>query len=170
MRVRLSEVFQAVTKVYHQLIRVLAAIGSFSIISIISLTVYDVFMRYVFNLPWVGTYEVTVFLLVVIVFFYMGHVTLTDSHVSIDMFVLKMRPRLRAFFASLSCFLCVVLYVLIVWRTLVFAARMRNVGQVSVLMDIPIYPFLYLVAFGSAIMVLVFITKFIAHVRLVANR
>ena len=47
------------------------------------------------------------------------------------------------------------LFGLITWQSLVYAADMRQSGEVSVTLTMPIYPFIYGIAAGSALLVLV---------------
>jgi TRAP-type C4-dicarboxylate transport system permease small subunit len=58
-------------------------------------------------------------------------------------------------------FICFLLCGLITWSTLVYSEQMRASGEVSQDLWVPVYPFIYIVAMGCAVLALTLLIKFL---------
>lgn len=118
------------------------------------LTVADVVGRYFFNRPVEGAIELCEFALALLVFLGLGSTGLTGSQVVVDIALERFPPRLRAVSDVASALLGVAFWVLIAWRTAIQAGEVARKGEVSTILAVPTYPFVYAVAVGSAVMAL----------------
>ena len=58
-------------------------------------------------------------------------------------------------------FICFLLCGLFTWSTLVYSEQIRASGEVSQDLWIPVYPFIYIVAMGCAVLALTLLIKFL---------
>ncbi len=113
------------------------------------LTVGDVIARYFFNKPVPGTFELTNLMLPLLVFFGLAYTQVRKGHISIDIVISRFPARVRAIADSISSFLSLSLFALVVWQSAVYAHRLWQGHIVSGVLAWPVYPFLIAAAFGS---------------------
>jgi TRAP-type C4-dicarboxylate transport system permease small subunit len=86
------------------------------LLSLMFLTVGDVVGRYLVGIipglgPIPGSFELTEFMLAVIVLTAIGHTQMKDEHISIDLIVEKFSPKVRAIIDTVTNFLSLAMYV-----------------------------------------------------------
>jgi TRAP-type C4-dicarboxylate transport system permease small subunit len=123
------------------------------------LTITDVFLRKVFSNSILGTVEVTEFMMLAVVFFGLAHTEVLNGHIKVDLFVGRLDRHVQGFVDAVTQFTCFMLAGLITWAAGAYAEEMRNSGEVSQDLWIPIYPFLYVVMIGCALFALVLLIK-----------
>jgi TRAP-type transport system small permease protein len=121
----------------------------------------DVFMRRVFNSPIFGAYDITKILLVLIVFCAVAYVMVLKEHVIVDTLIRLYPRKLKQAAAIISCLMNMLILALICWQTLLYGISMLRAGERLVLLQIPISPFIFVVAFGYAVFFLVALVQFI---------
>lgn len=126
------------------------------------LTVLDVLGRYLLNRPLPGALELSEFTLGLLVFFGLGLTGLTGGQVVVDILYERFPPRLRAGADAVNAALGVALWALIAWRSAEQAWHVRLRGEVSTVLGLPTYPFLYATALGCAVMALALVSRFLA--------
>ena len=136
-------------------------IGISMLLIIMSLITGDVILRASLNRPITGTYEITQYVMVILIFFALSFTAVKDSHVTIDLVYHRLPPRARAVMDSFAYLLSLALFVLISWRSIVQGLYLRHAGEVSLALLIPSYPFRFVAALGSALLCLVLLAKFI---------
>jgi C4-dicarboxylate transporter DctM subunit len=116
----------------------------------------DVSGRYFLGRPITGAFEITDLAMVLIVFLGIAFTALKGGHVSLgDLLLGRFSNRLRAFIVTTTNILGLCLFGLIVWQSILQANLLRLKGAVSELLLIPVYPFQWVVAFGSALLCIV---------------
>jgi TRAP-type C4-dicarboxylate transport system permease small subunit len=105
--------------------------------------------------PIMGTYEVTAFLAAMTISFALAHCAVNKGHIALTLFVDRLSPRVRAFFDTIVSILGALLYFILAWEVAKYAIHMRDIGEVSLTMEIPFYPFILGVAFGLLMLALV---------------
>ena len=118
------------------------------------LTTADVVGRYFLNRPVEGAIELSEFALVLLVFLGLGSTGLAGNQVVVDIALERFGPRLRATSDAVNALLGVGFWALIAWRTTVQGREVALRGEVSTILAIPTYPFVYAVALGCGIMAL----------------
>jgi TRAP-type C4-dicarboxylate transport system permease small subunit len=140
-------------------------LGAFTMIGLMMLTVADVFLRKFFNAPILGSFEITEFLLVVLVFFAIPWAALKKANVKVDLIVGKLSQRVQAAFSSVTCLLSLIVTAFFGWYTIPQAVYILKLGSVSDMLEIPVYPFYFVVAFGFFILMFVLLANLIEFVR-----
>ena len=131
------------------------------------LTIADVFLRKVFSQSILGTVEVTEFMMVILLFFAVTQTEILDGHVKVDLIMSQFGERTKTLTDMIIQFVCFLLFGLFTWSTLVYAAKMRASGEVSQDLWLPVYPFIYVVALGCALLALSLLIKsFMAFMRM----
>lgn len=152
------------SKTVTAVVKKIGLLGAFTMIGLMMLTVADVFLRKFFNSPILGSFELTEFLLVVLVFFAIPWAAFKKSNVKVDLIVGKFPLRLQAAFNSITCLLSLIITAFCGWYTIPQAIYMLKLGKVSDMLDIPYYPFYFFVAFGFFILMFVLLANLIEFV------
>lgn len=116
-------------------------LGYLAMLCMMMLTVVDVTLRF-FGHPIMGSMEITVALMVCVVFFGMGRCTLQNVHLKVELF--KKFPILDKINSIITMILCFV----IGWQCVVQGGKAMDLQSASQLLRIPKYPFLYVAACG----------------------
>jgi TRAP-type C4-dicarboxylate transport system permease small subunit len=144
------------------LTRVLNIIGMVMLILMMILTVTDVFLRYAFRSPILGSIEITQFMMVLLSLG-MGWALLKEKVIRMGLVVDRLSPRLQAIITSLTYILGSVILAMITWRTFQEVFVMKEYNSMSATLRIPTYPFYGILAFSLAILTLSAITLVIQN-------
>lgn len=159
-----SKIIDAYLKTVTAVVNKIGLLGAFAMIGLMMLTVVDVFLRKFFNAPILGSFEITEFLLVVLVFLAIPWAALKKSNVRVDLIVGGLPQRVQAAFSSVTCFLSLVITAFFGWYTIPQGIYMLRLNRVSEMLDIPFFPFYFVVAFGFLILVFVLLANLIEFV------
>jgi TRAP-type C4-dicarboxylate transport system permease small subunit len=144
-------------KILQNLSTYLAYIGSFSLFSMMCLTIADVAGRYVFNKPVLGAFELTEFMVLILIFSYLGYAQAGKSHVSVDLFMMFIPERLKVYIEAFNHVACLGIMVLIAWMGFEKALEMMETGESTPNLALPSYPFVFFLVLGCATMCVEFI-------------
>lgn len=157
----MDRIITKTSRVVDLLAKVINPISYLALFLMMLLTVADVFMRKVFNNSILGTVEVTELMMVVLIFFSLAHTEIADGHVKVDLVLSRFTPKVQSIFDIFTQLVCFGLFCLLTWSSFKYAASMRASGEVTQDLLIPIYPFVYIVALGSAFLSLALLLKFL---------
>ena len=90
-----SKIVNTYMKAVTSVVNKIGLLGAFTMIGLMMLTVADVFLRKFFNAPILGSYEITEFLLVVLVFFAIPWAALKKANVKVDLIVGELSERVQ---------------------------------------------------------------------------
>lgn len=128
-----------------------------AIILMMLLTCADVCLRLLRH-PIPGTYEMVGFLGTVIISFSLAYTSIQKGHIAVEVLVEKLPRRVQLGIETVTSLIGAALFSLVTWQSLIYASDMRLSGEVSVTLTMPIYPFIYGIAAGSALLFLVLLT------------
>lgn len=128
---------------------------------IMVLTTVDVLMRRLFDLPIKGSFELSDYLLIVVVFCSVAYVMTVKGHIVVDVFTNKYPQRFSGALSFIALILSLIMVGLICWGSIRYGLQQMSVGEASPLLGIPAAPFIFVIAFGSALFFLVIIIQFI---------
>lgn len=144
------------------LCRLLTGVAATCLAGMGLLTVADVIGRYFLNRPVAGALELSEFALAVLVFLGLGGTGLAGRQVVVDIALEGFTPRLRAVSDAVNALLSLGFWAVIAWRSAIQAREVALRGEVSTILALPVYPVVYAVAFGSAVMALALIGRLLA--------
>lgn len=133
------------------------------------LTCADVILR-LFGHPIQGTYEMIGFLGSLVVTFSLAYTSIEKGHIAVEIFVEKLPGRLQILIDGIGALVGLVLFGLISWQSAVYAMDLKQSGEVSMTLQMPIYPFLLGMAAGSGMLCLVLIIEMIRSFRRIVLR
>lgn len=133
--------------------------------SVMLLIVANIILRTVFNQPILGTYELVGFLTAMGVALALAHCAFQDGHIAVS-FIMERLPRKIQFITAVFVnSVSLVFWASAVWALGKYGFAMKIRGLVSPSAEIPVYPFIYLVAFGLLGLCLVLSFKFLISFR-----
>jgi TRAP-type C4-dicarboxylate transport system permease small subunit len=142
-----------------RLLRGLALAAGAVLLALMGLVLFDVLMRYVLRLPFLGAYELTELAMVLIVFLGLAYTGATGGHVAVDVFArLLERPGLRWFGVAVNLAGAGLLGV-ISWRTVLHAIESGARGEATNMMRIPHQPFELVAAACTALFAAVLLAQ-----------
>jgi TRAP-type C4-dicarboxylate transport system permease small subunit len=135
----------------------MALLGGWVLMALMAYTVLDVILRYWFNHPLSGSYEITEFAMSAIVFLGIAYCGWIGGHVAVDILERPLEnPKLR-FIPIVLTLISAVLFAAIAWLTLQEA--LGTMHRISNMMRWPHWPFQFIVAFGSAMYAIVLLVQ-----------
>ena len=138
---------------FDRILRWMALAGGAILMALMIFIVVDVVLRYVFNAPFSSSKEITEFAMSLIVFLAIAYCGWTGGHIAVDLFEKWLdRPALFWLPAALS-FAGALLFAVIAWRATL--ETIATFSQISNMLQMPHFPFRFVVAFGSAMFAVV---------------
>lgn len=138
-------------------------IAGIFLIFMMLLTGLDVGMRYFLNAPIPGSFEIIQFIMPMVVTFGLAQCALKERHVQIDLITSLLPNRIQQYMKSISYLIMSAMFMLISWQSFVKANGMFSSGQYTEVLYLPIFPFVYVVAFGCAALSLVSLRLFFKY-------
>jgi TRAP-type C4-dicarboxylate transport system permease small subunit len=135
----------------------LAYIGAFSLFAMMCLTMADVVGRYIFNKPILGVFEITEFMVLVLIFSFLGYTQAQKSHVSVDLFMMLFPKKLKVLIEVFNHLVSFAMMALIAWMGVDKALELMVAGEASPNLALPTYPFVFFLVLGCAVMCVEFI-------------
>ena len=146
---------ETVEKFSFALSRIINGVGICLIMAMMFLTVSDVLLRYLFNHPIPGSYEVIKFMMLIVVFYGLAYTAMKRGHISIDLLLTRLPDRAQALINTITWALSFGLFCLVTWRSLLLTKTMWQRGDVSTDLLFPIAPILLFAAVGLVALCLV---------------
>ncbi len=124
-----------------------------------TMTMADVLLRKLTNTTIIGAGEITEMMMAVVVFCSLAQCQVEEGHIRIDLIMRKAGPRIQSVVDMVTQFLCFGLFCLVTWSTFIHAMEIMEWEEVSIDLAIPIYPFVFIAAIGSAMLALILLYK-----------
>jgi TRAP-type C4-dicarboxylate transport system permease small subunit len=141
--------------VLDRALRALALGGGAVLLGVLTLVLFDIVMRYVLRLPFLGAYEFTELAMVLIVFLALPYCAATGGHVAVDVLAPVLdRPAWRWIAVAVHLAGAALLLV-IAWRTVLHAIVSAQRGEATNMMKVPHAPFELVVAASVTVFALV---------------
>ena len=144
--------------------RGLNALAGTAVVAMMLLTCLDVVLRLLRH-PVPGAYEIISFLGTLVISFSLAYTSLEKGHIAVELLVEKLPRRVRMGMESLTSFIGAALFALIAKQSVVYAMDLRQSGEVSVTLTMPIHPFIFGVAAGSGLLCLVLLAEGLKEAR-----
>jgi C4-dicarboxylate transporter DctQ subunit len=152
-------------KIFDQCLDFLSSLAGAILIFIMLSVCLEVIMRYFFNRPLIWVTEVTECLLLYITFLGTAWLLREDGHVTVDIVLNRLRPRVAAFLGVVNSVIGSLVALVLTWygALVMWDKFQRNVYTPSI-MEIPIAAIIVIIPVGSVMLLTQFIlrtTKFI---------
>ena len=130
----------------------LAYLGAIALLGMMCLTTADVIGRYIFNSPVVGAYELTEFLVLILIFSYLAYTQSMGSHVSVELIVNKLPRTTQIILHVFNHTVSLIIWGLIAWKGFENAVEQMGTGEISPNLAVPNYPFIFFLSLGCFVM------------------
>lgn len=144
---------------------ILAYLGAFSLFVMMLLTAVDVVGRYVFNSPITGTFELTKFLVLILIFSFLANTQAHKMHVTVDLILSRFPKPFRIYIELFNHAMSLVLMALITWIGVLRAFELKEVSEASPNLGIPFYPFAFFLVLGCLVMCIEYVRNLISLVQ-----
>ncbi len=121
-------------------------IASASMLVMVLLTCTDVFLRYFFNRPLTGTYDLVGLLGAVVVSFAMPYTMLEKGHVAVEILMKRLSKRVQTVIEVVTHVVSISLFLTLCWQSILLARDMEAAGEVTPTLFLPFYPIVYCMA------------------------
>ena len=139
--------------------RWLGGVAAGIIMVMMFLTSVDVVMRYAFDNPLPGVYELQEFLLVGVVFLCLAYIQSLRGHINVDLLSGRLSPRMQTALSILGHVICLVVFAIITWQGGLRAWIAFVTGQAREgLVGYPLWPAKSMLTIGTGLFCLRFIS------------
>ena len=145
---------QCFTRIVQSFSRLICWIAACALVGMMLLTSADVIGRYI-GYPIKGTFDIVGLLGTLVVALPLAYTQMLKRHVAMEFMTTHGGRFVQAIANTLVCLFGMGAYALIAWRCFVLGNKFWTVGRVSDTIELAIYPFVYVVAFGCALNCLV---------------
>ena len=159
----LNRAAQSLSKTVYPASRIINGIGVSILAVMMFLTSADVILRYVFNRPISGAYEITEWMLGALVAFGLAYTAAHKEHIRIDFVSSRFSPGVQVFLNIIAALLGIGIFSLITWRSIMYAESLRAGGDITPVLHIPLYPAVWVVVVGGTLFCLVFMVDLLEN-------
>ena len=143
---RQTEGFQ---RIIRRITYVVCAVGMFLAVPLMLITTGDVIGRGFFNKPIPGTFELSEYMLSIIILLGAAYTQQVKGHVGVDFLTKRFSPRIRSIIGMITTLLCMVIITIMVWQGFVEGIHEKTVSD---MLRVPQWPFRLLVAVGGLLL------------------
>jgi TRAP-type C4-dicarboxylate transport system permease small subunit len=148
----------------HGGVKGISYVASISVMIMMLLTSADVLLR-LFGHPIPGTYELIGFLGAILISFSMAYTSIEKSHIAVEIFVERLPRRVQYALEGIVSLISCVLFGIITWQCQIYALDLKQSGEISMTLGIPVYPFVAGIAIGCGLLCIVLLFDFIKSAR-----
>lgn len=128
-----------------------------AILVMMFLTCADVALRF-FRHPIPGTYEIVGLMGTIGVSFALAYTTMQKGHIAVEFLTRRMPEKTQNIIAAVLELVSALLFGIIAWQSTVYAMDLKRTGEVSLTVQMPVYPFAFGIAVGCFLTCLVLAT------------
>ena len=146
-------------KIVHSFSRWICWVSVAALIGMMLLTSSDVVLRYM-GYPIKGTFDIVGLLGTVVVALPIAYTQILGRHIATEFMGSRGNQVVRTINNSIVCLLGIGTYALIAWQCSLLGTKLWRIGRVSDTIEIPLFPLVYVVAFGCALNCFVLLVDF----------
>jgi len=117
-----------------------------------------------------GSYEITQFLMAILVALGLAHCGIKKGHVNIDLVLMHMSKRTQGILGIVTGFIALITIGIATWQTCIYITMQARTNVASSVLLIPIYPFVGVVAFGLTLYFVVLIIHWLEYIQQGTNK
>ena len=141
--------------------RVLIAIGATILAMMMFLTALDVCLRYIFNSPLSGAFELVEYMMAVVVPFCIVYCAEERGHVAVELILAKFPKKIQTVVDVFTTLAAIAFTVIMAWQNFLYIGEVYDSNLTSSVLLIPAYPFVVPVALGISAFALMLLVHFI---------
>jgi TRAP-type C4-dicarboxylate transport system permease small subunit len=138
-------------------------IGAAALALILALTVTDVLLRWLIDMPVRGSFEMIEYLMVLVAFLFLADTEAKRGHVGIELVIRRLPRRIQTSVNMVTTAMALLFISLVARQGLFEAINSWRIGQHSPDLQIPALPFRLFVAIGAGLLFLELLWTFREH-------
>lgn len=154
----------------RKLSRSIEWVGFIGILLMFLVNFIDVFGAKLFLWPIPGATEVIGFAQIVAIAPPIAITLLLNRHIRVEFILLRLPERLRGILNCFSSLFSLIIFILILWQSLLYGQSLQKAGEIGSTSRIPFYPFAYFLAFCCLPVCLAFLLETIKSLSEVFHR
>jgi len=151
-------------RVINSLSKWLNWVAGVALVLMLIVIVADIIGAKLFKWPIPGGIDIVGLLGVVVIAFAIAQTQTIHGHIEVEFFVMRLPEKARNVIAGIVYSLGMALFALLAWRSYTFGDSLRVKGEVSMTVGIPVYPFVYGIAFCCIVVFLVLLLQYLKEV------
>lgn len=145
--------------------RSLEWVGVIGILLMFLVNFVDVVGAKFFRWPLPGSVEIISFSQIVAIAPAIAFTLILGRHIRVEFIIDRFPKRIRAAISSISSFLSMILFALILWQSYLYGVSLQKSGEIGSTSYLPFYPFAYLIAFCCIPVCLVFLMEVLTSLK-----
>lgn len=166
----LNNIIHALTRVVNPIVQIITYVAAGVLALMMLITAADVLLRYIFNRPISGTWELTSYMMAVVVGFGLSYCALVKGLISVEVLTSRFSPRAQAIFNCITYFFSFLFFSLVTWQSILYIKLIFESNLVSAVLVIPTFPFVAALALGSLVFTLVLLKDFLEYLSQLVTR
>jgi len=150
-------------KIDDVLNKILMFVGSIAVLLLMSIATVNVCLRFFFNAPYRGAYELVGFLGAVVIAFALGYTQKRKDHIVVDILTEKFPKRVNRVLDGVNYLITTIFFSLVTWQVFIWGMKISRSGEVSETLKIVFHPFIFSVSLGFALFSFTLIIDFIKN-------
>lgn len=142
-----------------------SVIGAIGLVVMMFLITIDVAGRFFFDKPFIGTYEIVEFLMIIVIFLAFPYGQVKKQHVNVELFSQLLKGRSRAVLDSFTYLAGFVMFVMVTYAAIKQTLKIFEAEQSSQVLLIPQWPVVAVMAIGIALFTLVLLLDLFTNLR-----
>ncbi|MFC1860770.1 TRAP transporter small permease subunit [Chloroflexota bacterium] len=144
--------------------QVIDKVAGYILVVMMFLTATDVLLRYVFNRPISGSFELTEYMMLIVVAFSIAYCAVLKGHVRVELLFERFPQRAQAIINSFIYLLGLGLFSLLTWQCIIYMNITFSSKLTSSVLLIPVFPFVGLLVLGIGMYWFTLLVDFIKSV------
>jgi TRAP-type C4-dicarboxylate transport system permease small subunit len=144
-------------------------LSQFCVLAMMVLLVINIILRKAWH-PITGSSDFVGFIAAILASVSVGYVAVVKGHVAVDLIMNRLPERGQLIVEIIAGILSFGIFSLVSWQSAIYARATWVSGEFSMSAYAPFYPFLYVVAFGIAVLCLVILSDTIKAFRKAVKR
>ncbi|HEX2987788.1 MAG TPA: TRAP transporter small permease [Chloroflexota bacterium] len=126
----------------------MSTVGAVALLIMMFWVVADVLLRFLFDRPLLGSYEIVEYMMVAFVFMSFAYAQFCKAHISVPVVVERLGPRARAVLDIITGIITLLVTAVMVWGALKQTQDMWAAHMTSAVLFIPKWPFQLITGIG----------------------
>jgi TRAP-type transport system small permease protein len=139
----------------------LGYVGALALGVLVAAMIYSIIGRRFFASPLPGSTELTQFALVIITFTVLASEHMGHEKMTVDIVIKRFPQKLQEIIAPIIYILVIGIFCVLLWQLIVLGMTYQSYHQKLGTVNIQIYPFTYLAAFGIFTMIPIYVVRFL---------
>ena len=141
--------------------KILLFVGSIAVLFLMTLATVNVCLRFFFNAPYRGAYELVGFSGAIVIAFALGYTQKKKDHIVVDILTEKFpKPAIRVL-NGFSYFVLMIFFSIMAWQVFVWGMKISKSGEVSETLKIIFHPVIFGVSIGFAVFSITLLVDFL---------